>query len=156
MNIALAHVGSKNPSWLEALAQSYDKKLNMIIPFERRHIRSINSERQDKDYKLEVETKSLLKSLPLGEHLVLFSEEGRSFDSSKEFSLALVKLLAMQPGKVCLVIGGAYGFSSEVKGRAKAIWSLSHLTLNHHLAQAVVLEQIYRALTIWKGLPYHN
>ncbi len=54
------------------------------------------------------------------------------------------------------IIGGAYGVNEEVKKRADLKVSLSAMTMNHIMAQAVSLEQIYRAFTIIKNLPYHN
>jgi 23S rRNA (pseudouridine1915-N3)-methyltransferase len=54
------------------------------------------------------------------------------------------------------LIGGAFGFGNEIRERADWTWSLSSMVLNHHVAQAVVLEQVYRAFTIWKNIPYHN
>lgn len=53
-------------------------------------------------------------------------------------------------------VGGAFGFNEEIRKRADAVISLSSFVLNHHVAQAVVLEQVYRAISIQKNLPYHN
>ncbi len=54
------------------------------------------------------------------------------------------------------VIGGADGVSDEVRAGAGACWSLSKLTMPHQLARALVLEQLYRAMTIIQGHPYHR
>jgi len=54
------------------------------------------------------------------------------------------------------VIGGADGVADSVRAKAGACWSLSKLTLPHQLVRAVVLEQLYRALTIIQGHPYHR
>jgi 23S rRNA (pseudouridine1915-N3)-methyltransferase len=156
MKITLAHVGSRNPEWLENLAGQYEKKIKHMTPISRVHIRSSDNSRDDKAKKLMAEEKSILKALPEGEHLVIFSEEGKKFESSEQFSKELVQLLARQPGKIYFLIGGPYGIPESIKSRAIANWSLSRLTLNHHLAQLVSLEQIYRGLSIWKNLPYHN
>ena len=55
-----------------------------------------------------------------------------------------------------VLIGGAFGVSEEVKSRANWRVNLSPMTLNHHVAAIVGLEQLYRALAINKNLPYHN
>jgi len=66
--------------------------------------------------------------------------------------------LARQPGgaAVDFVIGGAGGTAVELRQAADEVWSLSTLTLSHQLVRIVVLEQLYRALTILHGHPYHH
>lgn len=54
------------------------------------------------------------------------------------------------------IIGGADGLADCVRKEASACWSLSKLTLPHQLVRAVVLEQLYRAVTIMQGHPYHR
>ena len=54
------------------------------------------------------------------------------------------------------LVGGPLGLHAEVRERSDERWSLSPLTLPHELVRVVVVEQIYRALTILRGLPYHK
>jgi len=54
------------------------------------------------------------------------------------------------------VVGGADGVSDTVRASAGSCWSLSTLTLPHQLVRAMVLEQLYRAITIIQGHPYHR
>jgi len=54
------------------------------------------------------------------------------------------------------VIGGPYGFSPAVYGRADEQLSLSRLTFSHQMVRAIFVEQLYRACTIIKGEPYHH
>ena len=54
------------------------------------------------------------------------------------------------------VIGGPLGLSDEFRDRADVSWSLSELTLPHELARVVLAEQLYRALTLLRGIPYHK
>jgi len=59
----------------------------------------------------------------------------------------------------CFIVGGAFGLSDEVRERARsggALFSLGRITLPHELARVVLLEQLYRAASINKGLPYHH
>ena len=60
------------------------------------------------------------------------------------------------PNPKCFVIGGAFGADDALKSRAQFTLKLSDMTLNHHVALVSLLEQIYRAHTIIKNLPYHN
>jgi 23S rRNA (pseudouridine1915-N3)-methyltransferase len=57
---------------------------------------------------------------------------------------------------VALAIGGSHGLSSGFLAGASARWSLGPLTLPHELARVVVVEQLYRAITILRGEPYHK
>jgi 23S rRNA (pseudouridine1915-N3)-methyltransferase len=57
---------------------------------------------------------------------------------------------------VVFVIGGAYGFSEEVYTRANYKLSLSKMTFSHQMVRMIFLEQLYRAMTILKGEPYHH
>ena len=54
------------------------------------------------------------------------------------------------------VIGGAYGFSDAVYGRAGGKLSLSKMTFSHQLVRTIFAEQLYRAFTILRGEPYHH
>ncbi len=54
------------------------------------------------------------------------------------------------------VIGGPLGLSDEFRDRADVSWSLSELTLPHELARVLLAEQLYRALTLLRGIPYHK
>jgi len=54
------------------------------------------------------------------------------------------------------ITGGAYGFSKEVYNRVNEQISLSAMTFPHQLVRLIFLEQLYRALTILKGEPYHH
>ena len=54
------------------------------------------------------------------------------------------------------VVGGAYGFSDEVYSRSNGMLSLSKMTFSHQMVRVIFAEQLYRALTIIKGEPYHH
>ena len=58
--------------------------------------------------------------------------------------------------RLVIVIGGALGLSDSVRSRADAVWSLSSLVMAGGVARLVLLEGVYRALTIVQGHPYHN
>ncbi|MEK6556268.1 MAG: 23S rRNA (pseudouridine(1915)-N(3))-methyltransferase RlmH [Bdellovibrionota bacterium] len=146
---------NKTEKWAEEAAEGYVKKLKPFIDFNRVSLKSPQFDREDRNKKLAKESEILLKALQKGDTLILFDERGKK-KTSVEFAKLLEKEIEMTPTRICLVIGGPYGFSDEIKQKAKLALSLSDLTFNHHLAQIVALEQIYRAFTIMKGLPYHN
>ena len=57
---------------------------------------------------------------------------------------------------LCFLVGGPEGLSDEFKQRADLLLSLSSLTLNHEIALLVLMEALYRSLTILKKIPYHR
>jgi 23S rRNA (pseudouridine1915-N3)-methyltransferase len=102
----------------------------------------------------EEEGATLLARLRPGERVVALDERGKEWTSVD---------LARRVGgwiegarDVALVIGGSDGLSEEVLTRADEKLALSRLTLQHRLARLVLVEQLYRAMTILRGEPYHK
>ena len=58
--------------------------------------------------------------------------------------------------EVIILIGGAYGFSDEIREKADFVWSFSKLVFPHMIARLMVCEQTYRASEISRGTPYHH
>ncbi|MEI6337562.1 MAG: 23S rRNA (pseudouridine(1915)-N(3))-methyltransferase RlmH [Verrucomicrobiota bacterium] len=86
---------------------------------------------------------------------LVLDEHGRLF-TSRHFADA-VKKIELNPRKTCaILVGGADGLTEPVRQAADLLWSLSPLTLQHEMALAFALEQIYRAHTILAGVPYHR
>jgi len=86
--------------------------------------------------------------------IILLDVKGIQF-SSEKFSDYLNKI-SMNYSSICFIIGGAFGVSNEVKTRANATLSFSDMTFPHMLARIMLLEQIYRAIAISQGHPYHK
>ncbi len=76
--------------------------------------------------------------------------------SGVEFSTEKFTDEVREQSKVNFFIGGAYGFNPNFLKNANRVFSLSKLTMSHKLAKVVLLEQIYRALTIINNHPYHK
>lgn len=91
-------------------------------------------------------------------HLPVVLDERGEHWSSRELA-ARLKAWEDAARTPCFLIGGAFGLSDEVRERARtqgALFSLGRITLPHELARVVLLEQLYRAASINKGLPYHH
>ena len=101
------------------------------------------------------EAAMLEKALPDGAGLILFDERGKSLDSP-----AFADLLAgfRDAGKrdLMIAIGGADGLDPSLYERADATLCLGKMTWPHQLARILVAEQLYRAVTILSGHPYHR
>jgi len=87
--------------------------------------------------------------------LVLMDSQGKEF-SSEQFARFLRDYQDRNPLPLVFAVGPADGFSEATKAMAQHTMSLGKITLPHGLARVVLLEQVYRALTILKGHPYHS
>ncbi len=86
----------------------------------------------------------------------LLDVEGRRQWSSPELAAQIEDWQARGVREVAFVIGGHLGVAQAVKERANVRWSLSQLTLTHEMSRVVLAEQLYRAFTIIRGLPYQK
>ena len=87
--------------------------------------------------------------------LLLFDSRGDTL-TSEQFAQLLGSLRDNAAQRVLLAIGPADGWSQAALTRAHRVLSLGRMTLPHELARVVVAEQVYRALTILAGHPYHG
>jgi len=102
------------------------------------------------------EGERLLDALDAADTVVVCDERGKQ-RSSEELAAFLGRRMAQGgAGRLVFVIGGGEGLSDAVRARAAEVLSLSRMTLSHELARVIVLEQIYRALTILANHPYHR
>ena len=83
---------------------------------------------------------------------ICLTEEGKSFTSIELASL----LLNFNNKKIIFLIGGADGIPNSIKEKSDLLLSLSPLTLPHELARLILLEQIYRSISISNNSPYHR
>ena len=94
-----------------------------------------------------------INNLRLNNNIIIsLSEEGKQFNSIELTSL----LLNFKNKKIIFLIGDADGISSDVKKKSDLLLSLSRLTFPHELARLILMEQIYRAISISNNSPYHR
>jgi 23S rRNA (pseudouridine1915-N3)-methyltransferase len=155
MKITLLVVGKTMDAHIEALIQDYQKRLTHYVPFsmvvipELKNTKSLTMEQQ----KL-AEGELILRNLTPSTDMILLDERGREY-RSVEFADFLQK--KMSSGRdVVFVVGGPYGFSQNVYDRANGKISLSQMTFSHQMVRLFFVEQIYRAMTILRGEPYHH
>jgi len=101
------------------------------------------------------ESARLIAAIPPRGFTVVLDERGQPMDSLK-FAKWLERLTIDQPHGVNFVMGGDAGLDDAVKQRAQKLLSLSAMTLPHQLARVLLLEQIYRACTLMRNIPYHK
>jgi len=97
----------------------------------------------------------LLASIPERGFTVVLDERGQTLDSLK-FARWIERLTIDSPHGVNFVVGGDVGFDETVRKRADKLLALSAMTLPHQFARVILLEQIYRACTLMRNIPYHK
>lgn len=155
LNLRLLAVGKLRGSiWLPA-ATEYSQRLQRYVKFDLVEIRdSIGKGLPDTAALLE-EGKVIAQSLESGNFLIALDREGKTFDST-QLAKMLQKQIEAGIRKMDFVIGGPVGLDKKILTQANLRLSLSAMTLPHELARVVLLEQLYRALTILRGEPYHK
>ena len=94
-----------------------------------------------------------INNLKLNNNIVIsLTEEGKQFNSIELCSL----LLNFKNKKINFLIGDADGINTDIKEKSDLLLSLSPLTFPHELARLILLEQIYRAISISNNSPYHR
>lgn len=155
MKFILYNLATAKEAWADEAARLYTQKISHFNPFEIQTLKPKKSSREEAAQKKKEESELILSSLNNEDFVVLFDERGKAFNSI-EFSKKIEHVLSSSKKRAVFIIGGAYGVSDEVRARAQLIVTLSPMVMNHLLAQTVALEQIYRAFTILRNLPYHN
>lgn len=156
MKIQLIVIGRTTDGRLQSLIDDYVSRLTHYIPFQMevipdlRQTKSLTPQQQK-----EREGQLLLERLAEGDWLVLFDENGREM-GSVAFSQYLEKRQASGSRRLVLAVGGPYGFSPAVYAAAKEKLSLSQMTFSHQMVRLFCVEQLYRAMTIQRGEPYHH
>ncbi len=155
MKIIFYTLATAKEDWSDQVTAIYQKKISHYMKFEIQNLKPKKSAREDADYKRNEESALLLEHLGSDDFVILFDEKGRVFNSL-EFAKKMESAQNSSKKRIVFIIGGAFGVNDALKSRADLKISLSALTMNHLMAQAVALEQIYRSFTIQKNIPYHN
>jgi 23S rRNA (pseudouridine1915-N3)-methyltransferase len=154
MRLRLIWVGKTRNEHLKALAAEYLKRLSRFARCEVVEVRE--SAAADSRACLEEEGKRILGAVASDALAVLLDVSGPTRWSSEELAAQVENWQTRSVREVTFVVGGHLGVSEEVRARAAVRWSLSPLTLTHEMARVVVAEQLYRAYTILRGVPYQK
>jgi 23S rRNA (pseudouridine1915-N3)-methyltransferase len=155
VKIHLIAVGDRMPGWVEAGYREYAKRLPREC---RLALHEIPAGKRGKNADLarliRDEGARQLAAIPAGCRVVALDRTGRQMDT-EALAADLKKRLAGGQD-LALLIGGPEGLAPECRRRADATWSLSALTLAHPVVRVVLAEQLYRAWSILRNLPYHR
>ena len=156
MKIILLLVGKTVNKDFVKLIDEYAGRVKHYIGFEivtipeLKNTKSLSAEQQK-----QAEGELILKQLQGGDHVVLLDEHGKEFRSI-EFADWMTRKMNTVSKRLVFIVGGPYGFSPAVYDAANEKISLSKMTFSHQMIRLIFVEQIYRAMTIIKGEPYHH
>ena len=154
MRLALIAVGQRMPGWIREGFEDYVRRLRPRLPLTLVEVPAAKRGSGDLQRAIAEEGRKLLASIRPDDYAIALDERGTA-----RSSLALSRWLAvrLQEGRdLSFLVGGADGFAPEVLKRANERWSLSTLTLPHALVRVVFAEQLYRAVSLLDGHPYHR
>ncbi|HPR30940.1 MAG TPA: 23S rRNA (pseudouridine(1915)-N(3))-methyltransferase RlmH [Prolixibacteraceae bacterium] len=156
MRITLLETGKTETDYLQKGIDVYARRIKHYLPFDEFVIPALKNTRHlSEAQQKQKEGLLLLDYLKPGDELILLDERGDHFDSVG-FAAFLEKKMIAGTRSIVFAVGGPYGFSEEVYARAQFKLSLSEMTFSHQLVRLIFVEQLYRAMAIIKGEPYHH
>ncbi len=154
VRMLLLAAGTRLPDWVNGAVADYAGRFGHDYRLELKEIALGQRAAGAPQQAIAREGERMLSALPAGCYVVALQVGGRSMSSEQ-----LAKFLesrAQEGRDVAFCIGGPDGLAPTVDARADLRWSLSALTLPHALARVVVVEALYRAVSIIKRHPYHR
>ena len=155
MHITLIQIGKTKFTYLQEGIHDYHKRILHYIDFKEITVPDLrNAGKLNIAEIKKKEGEKVMKLLRKTDFLILLDERGKQFNS-EEFSGIIQK--SINSGRdIVFLIGGAYGFSDGIYSRTNDQVSLSKMTFSHQIVRLIFAEQLYRAMTIIRGEPYHH
>ncbi|MDE6165112.1 MAG: 23S rRNA (pseudouridine(1915)-N(3))-methyltransferase RlmH [Muribaculaceae bacterium] len=156
MKVVLIAVGNVKSPWAAQGEKTYAQRIGHYIPYETVIVPDVKtSKATTPQMQKEAEGNVILSKLQPADSVVLLDERGKQ-PTSRQLAEMMQGHMNSGVKRLVFVIGGPYGFSESVYARAGRLLSLSSLTFPHELARLIFTEQLYRAMTILRGEPYHH
>ena len=156
MKFALLVVGRTVEKHYITAINDYVERIKHYTPFDMEVIPELkNTKSLSMEQQKEKEGELILKALQPGDVVVLLDEHGKEFRSI-EFAEWAEKKMHTVNKRLVFIIGGPYGFSKDVYAAAQEKISLSKMTVSHQMIRLIFVEQLYRAMNILAGGPYHH
>ncbi len=156
MKLVVAAVGKLKSPPLRELAEDYAARIRRFAQLEIREVSEIRIPARAPtaaDRRQAVEEEGLRLLEKSNGAVYALSPEAKPL--STEDWKSLLDRIEQNARPAAFVIGGAFGLADSVRKRAEKVLSLSPATFTHEMARVLVLEQIYRAWTLKRGVPYH-
>lgn len=156
MKTTLLVVGrTVEPHFITAI-NDYVQRTRRYLTFDLEVIPELkNTKNLSNEVQKEKEGELILKALQPGDYIVLLDEGGKEMRSI-EFADYMRHKMNTVNKRLVFVIGGPYGFAPKVYESAHEKMSLSRMTFSHQMVRLIFVEQLYRAMSILYGSPYHH
>jgi 23S rRNA (pseudouridine1915-N3)-methyltransferase len=155
MKCRLIAAGTRLPDWVNTGFQDYQKRLRTPLVLELHEISVATRSAGENPQRAVVrEGADMMAALGKDDYVVALEITGKAMSTEQLSAWLAERLRDARP--LALMIGGPDGLAPAVQARADHRWSLSPLTLPHGLVRVVVAEQIYRAMSLLAGHPYHR
>lgn len=145
-------VGKSRAGWAQDAVDDYTRRLKRHGGVTEKAVRA-EPYRGDESLVRGVEGERLRAAARKAARVVVLDERGVDLDSH---AFAQLVDSGRQHGTLCFVLGGAYGHDPATRDQAWKVVRLSGMVLNHEVARVVLYEQLYRAMTLLTGAPYHH
>jgi 23S rRNA (pseudouridine1915-N3)-methyltransferase len=156
MKFRLIQAGSHADAELAEVARRYINRVRHFFPIEVVEVAPERGRQAQSGVSImRAQSRRLVAAIPDRGYTIVLDQRGQLFDSLK-FARWIERLTIDRPHGVNFVVGGDAGFDDTVRQQADKLLSLSPMTLPHQLARVVLLEQIYRACTLMRNIPYHK
>lgn len=156
MKISIVVVGKTDKGFISLGFEEYMKRINRYVKADIEVLPDVkNSKNLSVEQLIGKEQDIILNHLHDRSDVILLDERGKEFSSIELSRLVEAKMVAGTK-ELVFVIGGAYGVSETVKSKFPVQIALSRLTFSHQMVRLVLAEQLYRAMTIIRGEPYHH
>lgn len=156
MKITFMAVGPTTTPYLRQATDDYLKRAARYMPVEFVVIPDVKSSKKTTPSRQkEAEGAEILARLKSDDRVVLLDERGKEL-TSRGFAGEIESAANNGLRNLVYIVGGPYGFSEDVYRRSNAMLSLSRMTFPHELIRLFFAEQLYRAMTILRGEPYHH
>ena len=147
MKIVILSVGKEKDEASEDLIRHYQIRLLRYMPTEWLYVAH--------EISPEKEGQKIMSLLKKEDYVVVLDEKGKDMKSEALAELVENRMVD-SVRRMVFIIGGAYGVSDQIMSRANYVWKLSSLVFPHMLVRVILLEQLYRAMTILQGEKYHH
>src|SRR5687768_7622642 len=148
--------GSHADVELAEAAQRYLSRIKHFYPVEVVEVATERGRQRQSDGSImRAQSARLMAAIPDRGYTVVLDERGQLLDSLK-FAKWIERLTIDSPHGVNFVVGGDVGFDETVRKRADKLLGLTPMTLPHQFARVILLEQLYRACTLMRNIPYHK
>lgn len=154
MNLTIISVGNKPNKWELEGINHYLKQLKNNVRVDFINIKGQQNPKRSNAEVLKLEAELITQKIPSDSYLILCDMKGEKM-SSRGLSKLFEKLIH-QNLKICFVIGGSFGISENLKTKSNKMLSASNFTFPHRLFRIILVEQIYRAISIINNAPYHK